>query len=81
MKMIVYYKVMEENKMKKCPHCGSTESYYLKYQVYGSAKCYFNFDGSEAENGDMYEYLQHKGGKVAYCSNCHKKICKAEELK
>lgn len=62
--------------IKECPHCGSDEGYYTKMQVTGSVRYHIGFDGSERENGDMYEYLRHKGGNVAYCSNCNKKLFK-----
>lgn len=57
-----------------CPHCGSDEGYYTKDYVSGSCNTRYNFDGTVEDNGDMYESLTHKCGKVAYCSSCHKKI-------
>ncbi|TPG86860.1 hypothetical protein EEL32_12165 [Brevibacillus laterosporus] len=62
--------------MKECPQCGSDEGYYMRMYASGSVKYYIGFDGSERNNGDMYEHLNHKGGKVAYCSNCDKKLFK-----
>jgi hypothetical protein len=47
-------------------------------QVSGRITTRFKFDGSEAENGDMYEYLKYKGGKYAYCLNCNKQIFRME---
>ncbi|WP_162944228.1 hypothetical protein [Paenibacillus aceti] len=59
--------------MKECPHCGGG-SYYQKYQVSGPSRAYSNFDGTEAENGEMYEGLTYRGGKYAYCAGCHKRL-------
>ncbi|MGK5512332.1 hypothetical protein [Brevibacillus formosus] len=64
--------------IKECPYCGSEEGYYTKMQVSGSVRYHIGFDGSERENGDMYTYLNHKGGKNAYCSDCHKKLFKLD---
>jgi len=60
----------------KCPHCGSDDGYYNKQQLSGTAIYRFKFDGSEAENGDMYDLLRCKGGKIAYCLNCDKRLFK-----
>jgi hypothetical protein len=60
--------------IEQCPHCGSTEGYYTKGQVRGSIITRYNYDGSDADNGDMYEHLFHTGGKVAYCLSCNKKL-------
>lgn len=67
--------------IEHCPHCDSSHGYYVKERVYGSVRYNYHFDGSEAENGDMYEYLSYKGGKVAYCSECHKKLFNVSDLK
>lgn len=29
----------------------------------------------------MYDYLNHSGGKIAYCMSCNKSIGKSEDLK
>ncbi len=68
---------MEKNDpIKECPHCKSDEGYFIKMQVTGSVKCHVGFDGTERDNSDMYGQLIHKGGNVAYCSNCQKKLFK-----
>ncbi|KIV56467.1 hypothetical protein AM501_09950 [Aneurinibacillus migulanus] len=63
-----------ETPINECTHCGSNEGYYIKQYAFGSIKQNFNFDGSEADNTEMYQHLNHKGGSVAYCSSCNKKI-------
>ena len=65
--------------IESCTHCGSDEGYYTKDYVKGHTVTRFTFDGSEAENTDMYEGLSHRMGKVAYCLNCHKRLFKMEE--
>lgn len=66
--------------IESCPHCGSDEGYYTKDYVVGRTNHNYNFDGSEAENGDYYEFLKHKRGKIAYCKNCDKKLFSMEEV-
>lgn len=60
--------------LEECPHCGSTAGYYTKTQVRGSVKFHYNFDGSEANNSEMYDHLHHTNGNVAYCVTCEKKL-------
>lgn len=63
-------------KLECCPHCGSDEGFYEKMQVRGTIRCRHNFDGTEAENSDMYDYLNYAGGKYAYCLHCNKRLFK-----
>jgi len=66
--------------IQKCPYCGSNEGYYSRMQVSGSILTRFHFDGSEAENGEMYETVRHTGGKIAYCLVCNKRIFRMDIL-
>lgn len=59
--------------MENCPYCGFDE-YYTKDRVYGTARFIRRFDGEEADNSEMFDYIIQKPGKVAYCQNCHRKI-------
>lgn len=59
-----------------CPHCGSDEGFYTKVQVSGTTRYCYNYDGSEAENSELYESCSHKGGKYAYCLKCGKRLFK-----
>lgn len=63
----------------KCPHCGSDMGYYTKDYISGSCRYNHNYDGSQAYNGEMYDYLDHESGKIAYCSNCDKRLFKIED--
>ncbi|WP_267459218.1 hypothetical protein [Caproicibacter fermentans] len=38
----------------------------------------YNFDGSETDNGEMYDLLQYSGGKYAYCLHCDKRLFRME---
>jgi hypothetical protein len=64
--------------MESCPHCNYMGGYYVKEKVSGSIYYYYNFDGSQADNSSMYDHLIHKGGKVAYCKNCDKRLFRME---
>ena len=66
-------------KIKECPHCKSKEGYYQKMSYSGSGIFRFNYDGSIAENSDMYDCLFSKKSKYYYCLNCNKKIAKARD--
>ena len=63
----------------KCPHCGSDAGFYTKDYLSGTCRYNRNFDGSEAYNGEMYEYLSHEIGKIAYCVMCDKRLFKMPE--
>ena len=81
---VVLLKMEVENMKNKiapidfCPHCGSNEGFYTKMQARGSVINRMNFDGSEAENGDMYEGLRFVGGEYAWCQHCHKRLFKMQ---
>ncbi|WP_171628968.1 hypothetical protein [Paenibacillus plantarum] len=60
--------------IKRCPKCESVEGYFIKQTVSGKINYRFNFDGSEADNGDMHDHLEYKGGSVAYCLKCKKRL-------
>lgn len=66
--------------IKQCPYCESEEGFFTRMYAYGSVKHHIGFNGEERENGDMYEGLQHKGGKRAYCSNCRKYLFNISDL-
>ena len=58
----------------ECPYCGCG-TYYYKQSYSGTGNCYRNFDGSEADNADMYVSATYKEiGKFAYCADCNKKL-------
>jgi len=65
---------------ENCPYCGSDGGFYTKDYVSGHATTRFMFDGSDADNSDMYEGLSHRMGKVAYCLDCHKSLFKMKDV-
>lgn len=64
--------------IKKCLHCGSEEGYYTKDYAKGNARTYYLANGEFGDNEAMYDNLDHRCGKVAYCSQCHKKMFNME---
>lgn len=62
--------------VEKCQYCGSDNGFYTKDYVSGSTRSYFNFDGTDADNGDYFEHLAVRSGKYAYCVNCDKRLFK-----
>ena len=60
--------------ISKCPFCGC-ETFYVKMRYKGSGIFRINFDGTEAENGDMYDNLKNTySSKFAYCEGCNKRL-------
>ena len=63
---------MKVSELKNCPFCGHDE-YYTKSYVYGSITYAERFDGKEAENAEIYDYLNTKNySGRAYCRCCYK---------
>lgn len=63
-----------------CPHCGSTKGIYTKTTYIHVPYC-LGFDGSEQENGEMYDNTERTtGGGIAYCQDCGKPICRTSTL-
>lgn len=60
--------------ISNCPHCGSEEGYYTKDYMSGSFQYRHNYDGTVAENGDMYDTLTTTQSKYAYCLTCRKRL-------
>jgi hypothetical protein len=71
--------VNEKAPIDKCPYCGSVDGYYTKQQAYGPCTRYYNFDGSFCDNSTMHDFICYKGGKIAYCVHCDKRLFKVEE--
>ena len=63
---------MKFGDLKKCPFCGYDE-FYTKEYVFGSIKYAERFDGEEASNEELYDYLNSRNyNGRAYCRNCNK---------
>ena len=63
---------MNFNDLNCCPFCGCDE-FYTKEYVFGAIKYAERFDGKEAHNEELYDYLNTRNynGRV-YCRNCCK---------
>ena len=48
-----------DSNITECPYCGYDE-YYIKQYIKGKLSYYKRFDGKEADNSDMYDYLDAK---------------------
>ncbi|MFC7686629.1 hypothetical protein [Ureibacillus sp. GCM10028918] len=64
-----------------CPHCNAKSGFYIKETVTGTAYTYYTEKGDYAiDQTKMYTYLNHIGGKIAYCVECKKRIGKSKDL-
>ena len=69
-----------DSNITECPYCGYDE-YYIKQYIKGKLSYYKRFDGKEADNSDMYDYLDAKNiSKYAWCGWCHKRLFKLDNL-
>lgn len=66
--------------MEHCKYCSSDKGYYVKYTYKGNGIVRLNFDGSPADNEDMYDCLTAVQSKYAYCLNCDKRLFKTEDI-
>lgn len=66
--------------LTECPFCGYDEL-YVRQHAKGTIKYHFSFNGSEADNTDMYSMLSVTGGKNVYCSQCNKFLGNRETKK
>lgn len=71
---------MRKAPVDRCPNCGSNMGFYSKDYIRGKIRYNYNFDGSEAENGEMYDTISTITGKWAYCCNCHKRLFRVSEV-
>ena len=63
-----------------CPHCGSAEGICTR-TTYIRVPYFMGFDGSEQENGEMYDNAARtEGGGLAYCQSCGKIVCRVSTL-
>ena len=63
---------MKFSELRECPFCGYEEFYTTQY-VYGSISFRERFDGKEAHNEELYDYLncRNYSGR-AYCRSCNR---------
>lgn len=68
-------KLPNVSELTECPHCNGTTYYYMS-QVSKHITTWVNFDGSDADNSEMFTSLNSKAMKFIFCADCHKKIAK-----
>ena len=62
--------------IKECPHCHSPRGVFTKTDLINVPTNY-NFDGSRAYNGEMYDNAERIIDKsMVYCQKCGKAICR-----
>lgn len=65
--------------IKECPYCKHDE-YFVKQSYKGVTEYNFRYDGTEAENGHMWDGANFKNiSKYAWCSLCYRRLFKLEE--
>lgn len=65
--------------VQACPYCGCDE-FAVKQSYQGSGVYRRLLDGKEgADNAEMYDCLNVKVGKIAYCGKCEKPIGRWDE--
>lgn len=62
-----------------CPHCGSEDGFYT-LSDYINVRVRSGFDGREMENGEMYDGVDIRYHRYAYCISCDGVICNATTL-
>lgn len=72
-------KLPNVSELTECPYCGSTSYYYLSRPC-RYVTTWLNFDGSMADNTEMYSGLGLKPMKFVYCADCHKKIARNDKV-
>ena len=61
--------------LDRCPSCGGDEYYFIEKPI-GKIIMRYKFDGSEADNSEMYSNISTKPLKFVYCSLCGVKIAR-----
>lgn len=64
--------------ISECPHCGDSEGYFVKVYLSGRSHTRYTWDGEYGDNEDMYDSLNAKVGKYAYCTDCEKRLFRME---
>lgn len=60
--------------LKACPHCGSDNQFYILSTVSGKIAEHYLFNGERGDNTHMWDYVNTKPQKIAFCSECQRKI-------
>lgn len=65
--------------VRACPHCGNDDEFYVKQTYSGRGVYRRGFDGYITDNSHMYDCLDAKVSKRAYCATCHKPVAVWDE--
>lgn len=60
--------------IKKCPHCGCDDEFYIKTRMYGRTNYYYKYDGEFTDNSTMHDDLTYRESKYVYCGDCDKRL-------
>lgn len=74
---------MRKQRIQNCPHCGSAEGYYIKID-YLRVRADYTFDGEpvySSGSGIAESAEERREGKMAYCSDCDKPVCRLKTLR
>lgn len=74
---------MRNRKIQACPHCGSLEGYYIKID-YLRVRADYDFDGNpvySSGSGIADSAEERREGRMAYCPDCDKPICRVSTIK
>ncbi|WP_326430338.1 hypothetical protein VQ574_21685 (plasmid) [Stutzerimonas frequens] len=66
--------------LSACPHCGCAE-FYVEQTYSGKGPYHRTFAGGLGDNGEMYDCINHKAGKRAFCSDCREPVASWDEDK
>lgn len=59
--------------LSACPYCGC-EQFYVRATVYGTTSVFYRFDGEPGDNTHMWDYVQTREQKTAFCGECQRKL-------
>lgn len=65
--------------VKCCPHCGNDDEFYVIQTYSGKGKYKRGFDGFVTDNTEMYDCLDAKVSKKAFCESCDMPVAKWDE--
>ena len=65
--------------VKACPHCGNDDEFYVVQRYSGQGVYRRCFDGYETDNTGMYDCLDFKVSKRAFCGVCDKPVARWDD--
>lgn len=66
--------------LKKCPHCGSVEGFYVNAELRKKVSIVFNYRGEEVTRigRNTHQLKEHITSDKAFCVTCKKQVSKTE---